>query len=87
MAFVRALKAAGLDRFDAYDHHPYGRGEAPGAAPTGHSQITLANIDDLTDEVARLWGRNDCGSASTATRLTAAGRPKPAFTAFQHLRR
>jgi hypothetical protein len=52
---VRALKAAGLDRFDAYDHHPYGRGEAPGAPPAGHSQITLANIGDLTDEVARLW--------------------------------
>jgi hypothetical protein len=56
IAFVRALKAAGLDRFDAYDHHPYGRGEAPGAPPAGRSQISLANIDDLTDEVARLWG-------------------------------
>jgi hypothetical protein len=56
IAFVRALKAAGLERFDAYDHHPYGRGEAPDAAPTGSSEVTLGNIGDLTDEVARLWG-------------------------------
>jgi hypothetical protein len=97
-AFVRALKAAGLDRFDAYDHHPYARGEAPGAPPAGHSQITLANIDDLTDEIARLWGperlwigeygyetnqRKPAGWQSGF--LTATGRPKPAFAAFQRL--
>jgi hypothetical protein len=140
IAFVRALKAAGLEQFDAYDHHPYGRGEAPDAPPTGRSQITLANIDDLTDEVARLWGpkrlwigeygyetnppdhsfgvspklqaeyvtrafglaranpsvdlmiwfllRDETRAAGWQSGfLTAAGRPKPAFAAFQRLRR
>jgi hypothetical protein len=139
IAFVRALKAAGLERFDAYDHHPYGRGEAPDAAPTGRSEVTLGNIGDLTDEVARLWGpkrlwigeygyetnppdsafgvspklqadyvtrafglaranpsvdvmiwfllRDDTKRAGWQSGfLTTAGRPKPAFTAFQRLR-
>jgi hypothetical protein len=96
IAFVRALKAAGLERFDAYDHHPYGRGEAPDAPPTGRSEVTLANIGDLTDEVARLWGpkRMWIGEYGDETKpdgwqsgfLTTAGRPKPAFTAFQRLR-
>jgi hypothetical protein len=137
IAFVRALKAAGLEQFDAYDHHPYGR-EAPDVQPTGRSEVTLANIDDLTGEVARLWGPKrfwigEYGyetnppdhafgvspklQAEYVTRafgiaranpsidlmiwfllrdetrpagwqsgfLTADGRPKPAFAAFQHL--
>jgi hypothetical protein len=56
IAFVRALKAGGLEHFDAYDHHPYSQGEAPDAEPRGRSWIALANIDRLAVELTRLWG-------------------------------
>jgi len=61
--FLRALKAAGLKRFDAYAHHPYygSPKESPttippaarGARPTA---VTLANIGTLISELTRLYG-------------------------------
>jgi hypothetical protein len=63
IAFLRALKAAGLRRFDAYAHHPYYGypGETPTTRPRAGVQpqqtaITLANIDLLLDELERLYG-------------------------------
>ena len=63
LAFLRALKNAGLRQFDAYAHHPYygSTRESPttkpaaarGAPPTA---VTLANIDDLIDELTHLFG-------------------------------
>jgi Glycosyl hydrolase catalytic core len=57
LAFMRALKRAGLKRFDAYAHHPYygRRTESPTTKPAS-TAITLANIDLLTAELSRLWG-------------------------------
>jgi hypothetical protein len=57
LAFVRALKKAGLRRFDAYAHHPYygRRTETPTTRPAS-TAVTLANIGTLTAEVSRLWG-------------------------------
>jgi hypothetical protein len=59
LVFARALKKAGLRRFDAYAHHPYsGRpGETPLTRPDSATRsITLGNIDVLIAEVGRLWG-------------------------------
>jgi hypothetical protein len=57
LAFMRALKKAGLRRFDAYAHHPYygRRTETPTTRPSS-TAITLANIGLLTAELSRLWG-------------------------------
>ena len=45
-------------RFDAYAHHPYAGspGLAPGAKPKNRRAITLGNIQNLIDEVTRLYG-------------------------------
>jgi hypothetical protein len=63
IAFLTALKNAGLKRFDAYAHHPYyaSPSETPttrpltpnGAAPTA---VTLANLDVLARSLTRLYG-------------------------------
>jgi hypothetical protein len=63
LAFLRAVKKAGLKSFDAWAHHPYYGmpSETPttkpltakGAPPTA---ITLANLTDLIKEVTRLYG-------------------------------
>jgi hypothetical protein len=57
LAFMRALKRAGLKRFDAYAHHPYygRRTESPTTQPAS-TAVTLANISVLTSELSRLWG-------------------------------
>jgi hypothetical protein len=57
LAFMRALKRAGLRRFDAYAHHPYygRRTESPTTRPAS-TAVTLANISVLTSELSRLWG-------------------------------
>jgi hypothetical protein len=57
IAFMRALKKAGLRRFDAYAHHPYygRRTETPTTRPAS-TAVTLANIDTLVRELTRLWG-------------------------------
>jgi hypothetical protein len=64
LAFLRAAKAAGMARFDAYAHHPYyGKAsEEPGKAPpraksgAATTAVTLGNLGDLTKEVTRLYG-------------------------------
>ena len=63
LAFLRAVKKAGLTTFDAWAHHPYyaGPSDTPttkpltkkGAPPTA---ITLANIGDLIKAVTQLYG-------------------------------
>jgi hypothetical protein len=63
VAFLSALKNAGLKRFDAYAHHPYyaSPSETPttrpvvpnGAAPTA---VTLANLNVLVRALTRLYG-------------------------------
>jgi hypothetical protein len=57
LTFMRALKAAGLRKFDAYAHHPYyGRKtEAPTTRPAS-TAVTMANIGTLVSEVTKLWG-------------------------------
>jgi Glycosyl hydrolase catalytic core len=57
LAFMRALKSAGLRKFDAYAHHPYygRRTEGPTTRPAS-TAVTLANINLLTAELSRLWG-------------------------------
>jgi hypothetical protein len=63
LAFLRAVKKAGLKTFDAWAHHPYYAGPtdqpttkpvtAKGAPATA---VTLGNINDLINEVTRLYG-------------------------------
>ena len=65
LAFLRALRATGRVRFDAYAHHPY-YGNAfdkpntrPRPAPNTNrvTAVTLGNIQDLVSELTRLYGR------------------------------
>jgi hypothetical protein len=57
LAFMRALKSAGLRRFDAYAHHPYygGKTETPTSKPSTNA-VTMGNINTLIAELTRLWG-------------------------------
>jgi hypothetical protein len=64
LAFLRALKAAGLGQFDAYAHHPYYGSPAegptqrpPGTRGAAATAVTLGNIGSLISEVTRLYGR------------------------------
>jgi hypothetical protein len=57
--FLRGMKKAGA-RFDAYAHHPYygHRSESPKKRPPLRgTAVTLANLDVLTKELTRLYGR------------------------------
>jgi hypothetical protein len=63
LAFLRAVKTAGLKTFDAWAHHPYY--ESPSDTPTTKpltakgapaTAVTLGNINDLIREVTRLYG-------------------------------
>jgi hypothetical protein len=58
LAFLRAAKAAGMKKFDAYAHHPYYQRptDSPAAVPKVSTAITLGNIDVLIKEVTRLYG-------------------------------
>jgi Glycosyl hydrolase catalytic core len=64
--FVRQMKRFGARGFDAYAHHPYygHPREHPSYRPRLNKgprivggPVLLGNIDDLTREVTRLWGR------------------------------
>jgi Glycosyl hydrolase catalytic core len=58
MSFMSALKKAGLKRFDAWAHNPYGGPrEAPTTKPHSRGAVTLGNIDTMIKELTRLWGR------------------------------
>jgi hypothetical protein len=64
LAFLRAVKAAGLKRFDAWAHHPYygSKLESPSTPPPRNSQggspnsVTLGNLNSLVSELTRLYG-------------------------------
>jgi hypothetical protein len=63
IAFLQALKAAGLKNFDVYAHHPYygSPSEAPAAPPKGargaaSRAVTLGNIGTLLTTLSRLYG-------------------------------
>jgi Glycosyl hydrolase catalytic core len=58
IGFLRAAKAAGMRRFDAYAHHPYAGDPTyrPTARPRNPRAITMANIGKLIDEVTILYG-------------------------------
>ena len=64
LAFARALKKAGATGFDAYAHHPYpgSPSETPTTPPPPAANgqpataVTMGNINDLIDEVTRLFG-------------------------------
>jgi hypothetical protein len=63
LAFVRAVKKAGLKTFDAWAHHPYyaGPSDQPTTKPvtakgTPSTAVTLGNIGDLIREVTQLYG-------------------------------
>ena len=57
LAFMRALKSAGLRKFDAYAHHPYygSKIETPSSKPATNA-VTMGNINTLIAELTRLWG-------------------------------
>ena len=58
LAFLRALKAAGLRKFDAYAHHPYygSPRETPTTKPS-RTAVTLANINSLIAQLTALYGK------------------------------
>jgi hypothetical protein len=63
LAFLRAVKKAGLKKFDAWAHHPYyaGPSDTPTTKPTGArggtpTAITLGNFSDLTKLLTQLYG-------------------------------
>jgi hypothetical protein len=63
LAFLRAVKKAGLKSFDAWAHHPYyaGPSDQPTTKPVTAkgapaTAVTLGNIGDLIKEVTRLYG-------------------------------
>ena len=63
LAFLRAVKKAGLKTFDAWAHHPYYAGPAdqPTTKPVTAkgapaTAVTLGNIGDLIKQVTQLYG-------------------------------
>jgi hypothetical protein len=63
LAFLRAVKKAGLKTFDAWAHHPYyaGPSDQPTTKPVTAkgapaTAVTLGNIDDLIRLVTQLYG-------------------------------
>ena len=58
MSFMAAVKKAGLRKFDAWAHHPYGGPrETPSTKPRSKGAVTLGNIDTLISQVTKFWGR------------------------------
>jgi len=59
IAFLKGVKIAGLQKFDAWAHHPYygSRLETPTTRPPAYQHaVELGNIDVLTKELTRLYG-------------------------------
>jgi hypothetical protein len=63
IAFLRAVKKAGLKTFDAWAHHPYyaGPSDQPTTKPVGArgapaTAVTLGNLNDLIKVVTQLYG-------------------------------
>jgi hypothetical protein len=59
ITFLRAVKKAGLKKFDAWAHHPYPSkpSETPTSKPPKGS-IRLGNINVLLNELGKLYGRS-----------------------------
>jgi hypothetical protein len=59
LVFLRAMKKAGARGFDAYAHHPYygTPAETPATPSPGRNGVTLGNLDALSSELTRLYGR------------------------------
>ena len=67
LPFLRGVKKAGLKTFDAWAHHPYYARptETPASKPTSNRgkrgriapPVVLGNIQELIDDVTRLYGR------------------------------
>jgi hypothetical protein len=59
ISFMRAVKAAGLKKFDAWAHHPYAgtARSTPTTKPNAKGAVELGNIDTLIKELTKLWGR------------------------------
>jgi hypothetical protein len=58
LAFVNAVHAVGLKRFDAWAHHPYAVSptQTPTSKPRDANAITFGNLPTLIDAVTRDWG-------------------------------
>ena len=64
LAFLRAMKLAGAQGFDAYAHHPYYGSPAetpppsrrPASVASQPTAVTLGNFDLLVKELTRLYG-------------------------------
>ena len=57
LAFMRAVKKAGLKKFDAWAHHPYYNKPSETPTSTGGSRsIELGNIGKLITQLTQLWG-------------------------------
>jgi hypothetical protein len=58
LAFIRALKKAGLKHFDAFAHHPYYSkpSESPRSRARGNN-VELGNIGTLISAVTKAWGK------------------------------
>jgi hypothetical protein len=59
IAFLKGVKIAGLQTFDAWAHHPYpgSHFETPTTRPPAYQHaVELGNIDVLTKELTRLYG-------------------------------
>ena len=56
--FLRAMKRFGA-KFDVYAHHPHppSKADTPLTRPRGKHTVSMGNINKLTREVARLYGR------------------------------
>jgi len=64
LAFLKAVKKAGLRQFDVWAHHPYYTGptDRPNRIPTGahalqRTAVTLGNIKRLTGLLTKLYGK------------------------------
>jgi hypothetical protein len=58
LAFIRALKKAGLKHLDAYAHHPYYSKPTENPRSKGRgNNVELGNINTLIGYVTRYWGR------------------------------
>jgi hypothetical protein len=58
LAFLRAVKKAGLRTFDAWAHHPYygSPSQTPTTRNVGSHTVGFGNIDVLINELTRLYG-------------------------------
>jgi hypothetical protein len=77
ISFMRAVKKAGLKKFDAWAHNPYATTprDTPSTKPHSRGAVTLGNLDVLTKDCGSSGDRSACGSPSTATRRIPRTRP------------